>query len=142
MTDQVTEESGPAPGGAALVRRYWERMAERDWDGVGACLAPDVVMEWLASGERFVGRRAVVEVNRAYPEGWSIRVVAVVADGARVVSEVEVPHEDAGVFAVASVWTVRDGLLASAREYWVTCGADEPPAWRAAYASRYDGRPP
>jgi hypothetical protein len=26
-------------------------------------------------------------------------------------------------------------------EYWVGCGAEEPPAWRQPYAQRYDGRP-
>ncbi len=132
--------------GTEVVRAFWERIQARDWAGVGAVLAPDVVVEWPATGERLHGRDAVVGVNRAYPEGWSIRIVRLVQDGdpsaaGTVVSEVEVPHEGIGVFAVASFWHVEGGLITRAREYWVQCAGEEPPAWRAELAQRYDGRP-
>ncbi len=127
----------------AVVRTFWERMQARDWPGVAATLAVEVEVEWPATGERFRGREAVVGVNRAYPEGWAIHVVRLVPDpgGTTVVSEVEVPHEGVGVFAVASFWTVRDGLITRGREYWVRCAGEEAPPWRAAYAEQYDGRP-
>ena len=126
-----------------VVTLYWQRMQARDWAGVHALLAPDVVVEWPASGERFEGPDAVVGVNRAYPDGWTIRVQRVVAgpDGDTAVSEVEVPQDDVGTFAVASFWQVRDGLISRGREYWVTCGGEEPPPWRARYATRWSGRP-
>jgi len=126
-----------------VVRTYWARMQARDWDGVRALLEPGAVVEWPATGERFDGADAVVAVNREYPEGWSIHVVRVVAgpDGTTVVSEVEVPQEGVGTFAVASFWHVRGGRIASGREYWVQCGGEEPPTWRRTYATRYTGRP-
>lgn len=123
------------------VRELWARLAARDWDGCADVLAPDVVVEWPASGERFCGRDAYLGVNRAYPEGWSTRVVAVVADGSTVVSEVEVPLDGVGIFAVMSIWTVESGRITRGREYWITVNGDEPPAWRAAYHERFDGRP-
>lgn len=126
-----------------VVSSFWARMQARDWPGVHALLAPGVVLEWPATGERFEGADAVVAVNREYPEGWTIDVQRVVAsvDGETVVSEVEVPHEGLGTFAVASIWQVRDGLVIAGREYWVTCAGEEPPPWRAVHATRYSGRP-
>ncbi len=126
-----------------IVTLFWERIQARDWGGVHALLAPDVVLEYPATGERFEGADTVVAINRQYPEGWSIHVQRVVAgpDGDTVVSEVEVPQDGVGIFAAASFWQVRDGVITAGREYWVMCGGEEPPAWRAAFATRWSGRP-
>ncbi|MCZ9348898.1 nuclear transport factor 2 family protein [Streptomyces mutabilis] len=80
-----------------IVQEFWDRMQARDWAGLGALLAEDVVVEWPVSAERIVGRENFVRVNAEYPEGWSIHVMRVVADGDTVVSEVEVPHGAMGV---------------------------------------------
>jgi ketosteroid isomerase-like protein len=119
-----------------IVRELWDRMEARDWPGLGALLADDVVVEWPVSGERIVGRANYVQVNAEYPEGWSIRVLRIVADGDAVVSEVEVPHDTMGVHRVVSLWTVRDGLIAAGREYWTESGSDPSPEWRARYVER------
>jgi ketosteroid isomerase-like protein len=128
---------------AEVAASYWDRVQARDWPAVRALLAPEVVLEWPASGERFRGPEALVAVNSEYPEGWSIEVVRAVPgpDGGTAVTEVVVPHEGVGVFAVASFWTVRHGLVVALREYWVECGGEEPPSWRSGWAERYDGRP-
>ncbi|SBT53302.1 nuclear transport factor 2 family protein [Micromonospora auratinigra] len=117
----------------AVVRALWDRMQARDWAGVGGLLADDVVVEWPASAERIVGRDNYVKINAEYPEGWSIRVLRVVAAGDTVVSEVEVPHETMGVHRVASFWTVRDGTIVDGREYWTSLGQDPSPQWRSAW---------
>ncbi|MFJ4844546.1 MULTISPECIES: nuclear transport factor 2 family protein [unclassified Streptomyces] len=114
-----------------IVRALWERMEARDWTGLGELLAEDLVVEWPVSGERIVGRERYVRINAEYPEGWSIRVLRVVAEGEEVVSEVEVPHETMGVHRVASFWTVRDGRIVAGREYWSQLGSDPSPEWRA-----------
>ncbi|MEU6083468.1 nuclear transport factor 2 family protein [Streptomyces sp. NPDC047108] len=114
-----------------IVEALWARIEARDWDGVGELLAADLVVEWPVSGERIVGRANYVRINAEYPEGWSIRVLRVVADGDQVVSEVEVPHETMGVHRVASFWTVRKGGIKAAREYWTELGSDPSPHWRA-----------
>lgn len=116
-----------------VVTALWDRVQARDWPGLGDLLAPDVVVEWPVSGELLRGRANVVAVNAEYPEGWSIRVLRVVADGPDAASEVEVPMEGVGVFRVASFWTVEQGRVTWAREYWTSPGADEAPAWRRPY---------
>jgi ketosteroid isomerase-like protein len=118
---------------SSVVKALWDRIQARDWDGVAALLADDAVVEWPVSGERIVGRENFVAVNREYPEGWSIHVMRIVADGAEVVSEVEVPHESMGVFRAASFWTVRDGQIIRGTEYWTDLGGDQRPEWRSAF---------
>ncbi|MFB7654641.1 MULTISPECIES: nuclear transport factor 2 family protein [unclassified Streptomyces] len=119
----------------AIVQEFWSRMQARDWAGLGALLADDLVVEWPVSAERIVGRADFVAVNAEYPEGWSIHVIRVVADGdgETVVSEVEVPHETMGVHRVVSLWTVRDGTITGGREYWTELGSDPSPQWRAEF---------
>ncbi|MFC9058218.1 nuclear transport factor 2 family protein [Streptomyces sp. NPDC057074] len=117
----------------AVVREFWARMQARDWVGLGALLADDLVVEWPVSAERIVGRADFVGVNAEYPEGWSIDVLRVVSDGETVVSEVEVPHETMGVHRVVSLWTVRDGRIIAGREYWTEPGSDPSPRWREAF---------
>ncbi|ACQ81004.1 conserved hypothetical protein [Beutenbergia cavernae DSM 12333] len=115
---------------AQVIERLWARMSARDWTGLGELIAEDVVVDWPSSAERIVGRANYVAVNAEYPEGWSIRVLGIVADGDRVVSEVEVPMEGAETFRVASFWTVRDGVVTHATEYWTTVDGDPSPEWR------------
>ncbi|GAA2131817.1 nuclear transport factor 2 family protein [Streptomyces synnematoformans] len=119
-----------------IIQALWDRMQARDWSGVGELLAADVVVEWPVSGERITGRDNYVGVNAEYPEGWSIRVLRIVAAGEEVVSEVEVPHETMGVHRVASFWTVRSGRVVAAREYWNELGSDPAPEWRAKFVER------
>ena len=118
------------------VQLLWDRMQARDWAGVGALLADDVTVDWPVSGERIRGRENYVRINAEYPEGWSIKVLRIVASGDEVVSEVEVPHDSMGVHRVASFWRVRDGLITEGREYWTELGADPSPGWRAPYVER------
>lgn len=114
-----------------VVEALWGRIQARDWAGVEGLLAEDAVVEWPITRERIVGRGNFVAVNREYPQGWSIRVLRVVGSGEQVVSEVEVPHVELGVFRAASFWTVRDGVIVRGTEYWTTVGGEPAQDWRA-----------
>ncbi len=120
-----------------VVRALWDRIQARDWTGVADLVAENAVIEWPVSSERIRGRANYVAVNREYPEGWSIHVLRIVAEGDQVVSEVEVPHADLGTFRVASFWTVTDGRIVRGTEYWTDLGADSGPDWRAPFVERY-----
>jgi ketosteroid isomerase-like protein len=114
----------------------WDRIQARDWRAVSDLLDEDLVVEWPVSAERIEGRASFVAVNSRYPEGWTIRVLRIVADGDEVVSEVEVPHETMGMSRAASFWTVRNGKIVRGREYWTSPGSDPSPQWRADYVHR------
>jgi hypothetical protein len=122
---------------AEVIHALWDRIQARDWPAAAELVADDAVIDWPVSSERIVGKSNFIGLNREYPEGWSIRVLRIVADGDQVVSEVEVPHEDLGVFRVASFWTVARDQITGGTEYWTSLGAEESPAWRAAYVERY-----
>jgi ketosteroid isomerase-like protein len=115
----------------AVVREFWSRIQARDWDGLAELLASDVVLEWPNELVRIRGRANVVEFNRTYPEGWSIEVLSLVAEGSTVVSEVRVPHPTAGPYYALTFLEVEDGLVTRGREYWVEERYEEPPPARA-----------
>ena len=114
-----------------VVKAFWDRIDARDWQGVRALLADDIVVDWPASLERMSGADTVVALNSEYAEGWTIRILRIVADGSSVVSEVEVPMDGSATSRVASFWEVLDGLIVRGVEYWIELGQDERPAWRA-----------
>jgi ketosteroid isomerase-like protein len=114
-----------------VIAQLWARIEARDWDGVGDLLAEDFVLEWPHDLVRLRGRPQFVEFNRRYPEGWSIEVLRIVAQGSSVVSEVRVPHPSVGPHYALSFFEVAAGRIASAREYWVAEAYAEPAGERA-----------
>lgn len=120
-----------------VARALWHRFQDHDWTGAAELIAENATIEWPATRERLVGRDNIIAVNREYPEGWSIKVLRVVAEDDQVVAEVEVPHTELGLFRVASFYTVRDSQIIHGTEYWTTVGGEEPPADRARFAERY-----
>jgi ketosteroid isomerase-like protein len=117
------------------VAAWWARVEARDWPAAAELLAADLVVTWPVTAERFVGRDNFMAVQREYPEGWSIRVREILADGPRVVSHVDVPHVDLGLSHAVSLWTVHHGRITDAVEYWTSPATEVPPAWRRPYAS-------
>ena len=124
--------SGSAAG---TVRSLCERIQARDWEGARKLLADGMVCRWPHSDERFEGADNYIAMNRAYPEGWQITIVDVAEIPGGAVSRIRVDQSGAR-FHAASFFTVRDGLIEEAVEYWVTEGSEEPPDWRARFAQR------
>ncbi|MER7822003.1 nuclear transport factor 2 family protein [Streptomyces sp. NPDC096097] len=117
-----------------VVAQLWERIEARDWNGVAELIAEDAVIEWPVSGERIVGRANFIAVNSddGYADERSVELLRILADGHLVVTEVEIP-QDHVVYRAVSLWTVRDGEVVGAREYWTSPGQDPAPRWRAGY---------
>ncbi|MDR2984689.1 MAG: nuclear transport factor 2 family protein [Nocardiopsaceae bacterium] len=120
-----------------VVRALWNRFQEHDWTGAAELVAENAVIEWPASRERVVGRAKIIAVNKDYPEGWSIKVLKVIAEDDQVAAEVEVPHTELGLFRMSGFYLVRDGQIIHGTEYWTTVGGDEPPADRAGLVERF-----
>ncbi len=116
---------------AEVVAQLWGRVQARDWVGVRELLAEDFVLQWPQNLVRLSGAAKFVEFNRSYPEGWSIEVLRIVAEGNSVVSEVRVPHPSVGPYFALSFYEVDGERIASCREYWVMEAYEEPVAERA-----------
>jgi hypothetical protein len=119
---------------AAAVRGFWESIEARDWDAARSLLADGCVTEWPHSRERFDGGDAFVEVNRAYPEGWHITVLRVLADGDAVASEVRVDQDDRTFFAASFFEFGPEGTVERLHELWVTSPYEQPAPWRAPWS--------
>ncbi|MFD3681844.1 nuclear transport factor 2 family protein [Streptomyces sp. NPDC058613] len=117
-----------------VVAQLWERIEARDWDGVARLIAEDAVIEWPVSGERIVGRANFIAVNSddGYSDERPVELLRILADEDLVVTEVEIP-QDHVVYRAVSLWTVRNGEIVGAREYWTSPGQDPAPRWRAGY---------
>jgi len=118
---------------AAVVTALFERMEARQWPLVAELVSDDAIIDWTASGERFVGS-SFVAMNQAYPEGWTIELVEVLARGNRVAAQIRVLHQDS-VFWCAAFYTVECDQITSGVEHWVTAGSERPPGWRSAFTA-------
>jgi ketosteroid isomerase-like protein len=116
-----------------VVSRFWDRIQARDWDGLRDLLAEDFYVEWPDTRLRIRGRDNFVEFNRTYPEGWTIEVQEILAQGETVVSEVRVPHVEQGIYYVISIFTVDGDRLVRGREYWLEEHVEEQPVERARF---------
>ena len=119
-----------------MVTEFWERIQARDWEGLGRLLSDDFCVEWPDARVRIRGRANFIEFNRTYPEGWTIEVLGIVADGNTVVSEVRVPHTEQGIYYVLSILNVEGDRATGGREYWLKDHEEELPAERAGLFER------
>jgi limonene-1,2-epoxide hydrolase len=120
-----------------VVRALWHRFQDHNWTGAAELIAENAVIDWPATKERLAGRDNIIALNREYPEGWSIKVMRIIAEDDQVAAEVEVPHTELGLFRVAGFYKVRDDEIIHGTEYWTTVGADEPDSDRARWVQRY-----
>lgn len=118
----------PVGPGVRTVRALWAAVQARDWPAMRRVLKDDLQVTWWTSGERFASADAYVEVQRRYPEGWTIRLLeAQRLDDGRVLSVVRVDHPPQRFFCTA-IARVENGLIGAIDEYWATLEA--PPDWR------------
>lgn len=114
----------------SVVRNLWERIEARDWPGMAELLHEEVIIDWPHSGERIRGRGNYVAMQRDYPGGWHLTVLAVCAGPEKVAAEVRVDHEDLVCFGTG-FYEVRDGVVMRGTEYWTTARSQAPVPWRA-----------
>jgi len=119
---------------ATVVREFFELMEARRWDDAEARVAADADIRFTETGERFRGT-GFVAMNRAYPEGWTIDVVEVLAVGNRVAAQVRVALPP-DVFWCAGFYTVDEGQIVHGVEHWVTEGSAAPPDWRQPFTAQ------
>lgn len=120
----------PAMDGVGIVRAWWAHVQSRDWTSARALLHDDATMHWPSSGEHFDDAQAIVQVQRIYPEGWTIHVVSVdELKNSDVHSIVEVSHPPMR-FQANSRFQIDATRIRRITEYWGTVEA--PPEWRNA----------
>ena len=118
----------------ALARKLWEFFDARQFDAVRDLLSDDFHAVWPQTRERIEGPENFVALNKAYPGEWKCRLEEVVAEGDKVITEVEISDGKTVVYAT-SIFTVEDGRICQAREYFAE--PDDPPFDRGKWVRRY-----
>ena len=117
---------------AQIVRAFWAAMGTNDFVHAATHLHPDFEYYMPQSREYLRGRANFAALNIAYPADgvWRFDVRSVVAEGARVVSDVGVTDGTMQARAI-TFHEVEDGLIRRQVEFW----PDPYPApeWRAAW---------
>lgn len=130
-----------------LIAAWWSAIAERRWSDARALLAENFNADWPQTDEHFATAETFVAVNAEYPGTHQIHVlrIAALASGGDpahsnngkaastpvdILSEVEIESampdgQQLRLFAV-SFFTVQDGRLTHAREYWADRYAPPP----------------
>jgi ketosteroid isomerase-like protein len=118
-----------------VVEQFWMTMQTNDFWRVGELPHDDYILEWPQSGERIRGRANFIAVNENYPaQGrWEFTVHQIVAEGDRVVSDVDVT-DGVARGRVITFSTVREGRILHQAEFWPD--PDEAPQWRAQWVER------
>ena len=120
-----------------VVEQFWAAMQTNDFRQVGELLHDDYILEWPQSAERIRGRANFIAVNENYPAhgSWEFTVHQIVAEGDRVVSDVDVTD---GVVKgrVITFSIVREGRILHQTEFWPD--PYEAPEWRAQWIERLE----
>jgi hypothetical protein len=93
--------------------------------------SPDYVMEMPQSGERIVGRDAMREMQRAFPNPPASTVRRIIGSGDLFVMEATADYPGGGVFHVANIVEFADGKIVRETRYYAE--PFDPPEWRAAW---------
>lgn len=118
---------------ADVVRALFERMQARDWAGAREVMAVDAIITYSATGEVFTGS-AFMAMNEAYPEGWTIEIIDIIAGDERVAAQVRVPNSGQ-IDWLSGFYTVVDGRIIEGHEHWVTERAEPAPDWRRPFTA-------
>ena len=107
----------------------------RDEHEAGAIYADDAVLEYVQSGERIVGRDAIVATRKAYPgRPAAFAVERIAGSGGHWAAELILRFEGEDPHFVAAILDVHDGKVT--REALYLAEPWEAPAYRAAWVDR------
>lgn len=118
-----------------MAQAYVERCEARDWDGLSAVLAEDVVYVMPQTRERIPGRERFIRFNTEYPGDWHLAVNRIVAEGSRAAIWLDVTHGSERMDACVWLDLSAAGLITRITDFWPE--AYEPPAGREHLAERY-----
>jgi hypothetical protein len=118
-----------------LASDYIDRLEQRDWDGLAALLADDLVYEMPQTRERVRGSSAYVRFNAEYPGDWHLSIRRVVADEGMAAVWLDVrtgdQHQDACIWIDVS----EHGVIERITDHWPD--SYEPPPGRAHLVERW-----
>ena len=121
----------------ARIEQHWEASESGDIETEHAIYAPDGILDYPQSGERFRGRSKIQAQRGGHPAERHFRVLRIRGGGDLWVSECVITYDDVPTYAV-SVMEFTDDLVTHETQYF----ADpfQAPPSRAALAEPIPGR--
>jgi ketosteroid isomerase-like protein len=128
----------------AVMERFRAALNSGDIKQLSAALidsvSDDFVQEWPQSGERIVGRDAVIKLNEGYEgaTGTSPKMTLrrILGSGDTYVAEATIDYGDGTPVSYVGIAEFRDGKIAKMTEYFAN--PFEAPAWRAGLVQRME----
>ncbi|MFF0519663.1 nuclear transport factor 2 family protein [Actinomadura nitritigenes] len=122
----------------ARLREHWEASERGDIEAEHAIYAPDAILDYPQSGERFRGRSNIQAQRGGHAAERHFTVVRIQGGGDLWVSECVITYDGAPTCSV-SIMEFTDGLVTHETQYF----ADpfEPPSSRASLADPIPDRP-
>jgi hypothetical protein len=121
----------------ASIEEHWRASEVGNTDVEHAIYAPDAILDYPQSGERFRGRTTIAAQRGGHPADRHFTVLRIVGSGNLWVSECIITYDGAPTYSV-SVMEFADGSVEHETQYFADpFGA---PAWRTALAEPMPGR--
>lgn len=110
------------------IERFWRDVLAQDRDALQGYFAPDAVVDWHCTNERFTAAE-YIRANCDYPGDWEGKIERIERAGETYITAVRVfPKDRSASFHVVSFIRVVEGKIQAMDEYWADDG--EAPAWR------------
>lgn len=121
----------------AAVEEHWRASELGDIEAEHAIYAPDAILDYPQSGERFRGRAAISAQRGGHPASRHFTVLRIVGSGDQWVSQCVITYDGVPTYSV-SVMEFADGYVTHETQYFAEAfGA---PEWRTALAEPMPGR--
>ncbi|WP_329352718.1 nuclear transport factor 2 family protein [Streptomyces sp. NBC_01261] len=121
----------------AAIEEHWQASERGDGETEHAIYAPDAILDYPQSGERFRGRATIAAQRGGHPADRHFTVLRITGSGELWVSECVITYDGAPSYSV-SIMEFAHGHVVHETQYFAnTFGA---PEWRTALAEPMPGR--
>ena len=101
----------------ARIQQHWEASERGDIDAEHAIYAPDAILDYPQSGERFRGQSRIQAQRGGHPAQRHFTVRRIMGGGSLWVSEVVISYDGAPTYSL-SVMEISDGLVTHETQYF------------------------
>jgi hypothetical protein len=101
----------------ARIQQHWQASESGDIDIEHAIYAPDAILDYPQSGERFRGRARIQAQRGGHPAERHFTVRRILGDGNLWVSECVITYDSVPTYSL-SVMEVTDGLVTHETQYF------------------------
>ena len=121
----------------AAIEEHWRASEGGNTEAEHAIYAPDAILDYPQSGERFRGRTTIAAQRGGHPADRHFTVLRIVGGANLWVSECIITYDGVPTYSVSVMEFARDEVAHETQYFADTFGA---PAWRTALAEPMPGR--